>query len=189
MPSKFSDLWRYTNLIIAEIEKWIAHNDDKHVRLRFNQLDQARLLKLRVWSYRHKIDICEVLDMIIPPLRTVISKMKNSYGLGITIRAMTSQRAYKILVSRLKEAYPQDEHIDVWRENERDRQLQIEANYKNGGLISRSPQMSNSVLDSPNAKEFARRYTKIAIMKRERHQTLCGQSWRKRRRYRYSPWI
>lgn len=189
MASRFNDVWRIANLVIRDMEEWIKINDKKSVRLRYFQVDQVKLLKLRVWAYRHYIDIQEVLDLIVPPLRTLIREHKKSYGLGVSIRSLTSRRAYLILLSRLKERYPDDEHISIWRENERERQLQVEKELDTDGLVTRSPRVFASVLESPSAEAFIARYKKCVVTARLEQQRLYDQGWRKRRQYRGSPWI
>src|SRR5678809_225253 len=111
--NQLAQLWVSTNQIIGELDEWVLRTDGKEVRLRFKKIDQVRLLKLRVWSFRYQMEISDILDLIMPILRAQMHYKKKRYGLGVSIRSLTGKGAERILTQELKRHDPEGDHIQV----------------------------------------------------------------------------
>lgn len=185
--SRMSEMWGAANAIMTEVENWLLSRERKQLRLNFRVLDQARLLKLRVWEQRYCVGIPEILDLIMPILRAQVKRIRKSGGLGITVAAMTGDGAEKILVQELKKKYPDGENVTVLRERMREQQLQAEEEADNDGMRTRDRSV-RSVLDSISIGDFAKAYSSSIIRKRMRVQSELNNPVRRRKAYRGNCW-
>src|SRR5262245_4004056 len=103
-PNKLSEVWQQSAIVITEIERWLVMREDRHVKLNFAPLDQARLLKLAMWGRRYSVEIHEILDLILPILRGQVrqSPYRKRSGIGVTVPALTGPAAERILNQELK---------------------------------------------------------------------------------------
>ena len=177
-----------TSQIANVIERWISTRDKKQVRLNFKPIDQARLLKLELWSRRYSVDIEEILDLIMPILRAQVKrKPRRQGGLGVTPATLTGDAAERILSQELHKKYPDGEHRAVYRERQREQQLANEKNDDLEGLPAREPKLKGP-LESSSVDEYVARYTDKVMEKRKQMQVEMGNPKRTCKRYRGNPW-
>jgi hypothetical protein len=173
-----------------EIEEWCRTRDKKErVFIQYKTMDKVRLLKLQTWAMVNKITVLEVLDVLIPIFRAVIKTKRESSGLGVGIRTLTSQRAREILEDALKKRYPEREHIAVWKEKERELQIQREKMEETEGVEIRQREMFLSPLEAPTLDVFVRAYRERIGKKRAQNESELRSKFRKRKRYRGNPWL
>ena len=172
----------YTALGIGrDLEHWLEREKGKHVKLRFKRVDLIRLLTLRTWSLRYYLQVMDILEILLPILRSSPGQ-KRAYGLGLTVAALTGDGAERILLRELRRRYPNGEHIGAWRENEIERELAAEES--EDGLAPRQLQKLG-VLSSVSIDQYVRKYkrrTRIARRKRRAAED------KKRKPFRWSPW-
>jgi hypothetical protein len=144
---------------------------------------------LKVWSYRYHVSVPEILSLVLPYLRKTINTNKKRYGLGVTIAALTGAGAEKILCEALFQKYPTDEHVSVWREAERMRQLEAEAREERGGLEQKHISGPVSLLEADSAEKFLESYSKRIITRRDRLRAAYSDPERKKLHYRSNPWL
>lgn len=182
-----SELWQATNQITSDIERWLRIRESRSIPLRFKPIDQARLLRLRVWSVKYYIPIIEILDILIPELRLLTKKKSPRYALGITMQMLCGSGAEKLLQDRLRRRYPESEHFLLWREQLRDAQLELEAKEDSGSdLISRSTGYKR-LIDAPSVSDYVLQYESKITEKSNNQSIAVSQKWRRRKAYRGNP--
>lgn len=105
---------------------------DSLLRKQFNkqlfypkQDDQYRLLKLRVWSERHKVSIGYILSVLVPHYEKMAYKHSNkprekvSKGIGTTISVLTGPSAEAYLVEQMAKDFPDSENVVSWKEDKK----------------------------------------------------------------------
>jgi hypothetical protein len=190
MPNQVSFVWSTAQGVVAEIERWLKDKEGKTLFIRFKPADLLRLTRLQVWSYRHRVSVYDILSLVLPYLRkTIASHNTKRYGLGVSIAALTGAGAEKILIEAINQTYPEREHIAEWRENERQRQLDVEASEERGGLGTTRVSGPLCVLDADSPKEFIKSYSKRVIANRQRSRVAYGDPKRRELRHRGNPWL
>ncbi len=185
--SRISELWQATNQITSEIERWLHTREAKTIPLRFKAIDQARLLRLRVWSVKYYIPIIEILDILIPELRLLAKKKNPRYAIGVSISMLCGSGAEKLLRDKLSRRYPDSEHFLLWREHTRDAQLEAEAkDTSESDLISRSTGYKR-LIDAPSVLDYVQQYESKITEKSDQQQIAVSQKWRRRKAYRGNP--
>src|ERR1017187_7585155 len=174
------------NVIIGELEAWLAHGG-KPMRLTISPINQARLLRLRVWSIRYHLSIGEILDLIMPILRAQVRQPKHTYGLGISINALAGDAAERILKAEIPKRYKEGEHIQIARMQEQQHQLYREQLDALDGLAPRE-HFTRSLMDVATVGQFVSMYREHVTSKRNTYQDEMNAKWRSRKAYRNSPW-
>ncbi len=186
-PTSLSELWQETNKILLDIESWLQSYDKKRVPLRFKPIDQARLLKLRVWSVKYEVSVKEILTIIVPILRNLTPKQRRGYGVGVSMNMLTGRKAEDILHDVLRIKYPDGENRIMWREVERDRQIAREQ-LEDQELTPKAKSEYTSPLQAGSIELFAQAYKDKIESRRREYSVQYNQSWRKRKPYRGNPW-
>lgn len=182
-------LWMLADQIAAVIVRWLKEHENKDLYVRFKRIDMLRLTRLQVWSWRHMVSIEEILTLTLPYLRkSLSSRQKSSYGLGCSIAALTGVGNEKILIEALRLRYPGGEYRDIWREQERRRQLEAEATEDSDGLHLRVP-TARGLLDYNSTADFLSSYRARVIGQRIKMNNSLNGARRKRKKYRGNPWL
>ena len=189
LKSSMADVWSLANGVIAELQHWIETRDKKHIHLKFTPLDQARLTRFRVWEYRYRMSIEEILDLILNPLREQMNLHSRHYGLGVSVRALLGKKAEAILQDHIKRYMGQVETGITWRQREQEKQLLREKQDELDGLSVREATAGRSLLECDSVKEFIRNYELHITVQREELRKASAQRWRRRKNYRGNPFL
>ena len=188
MNPEVTELWRRSNEIQSAIERWIQDNDQKHVPVRYKRADQIKLLKFRTWQLRYLLSVPEILNLVVPVLRGQMLGRGKGYGLGIGVRTLVGRGAERILQEEIVKFYPANEHIAMWRDNERERQIASERNEDLDGMESVSSKVP-TLMDCDTVDQFISRYKKKILHSRQVHEVEVTKSSRRRKAYRSNPWL
>lgn len=172
--------------LMRGIEHWVEMRDDKHLRLFLSRADKLRLLKLRTWCMRYKLSLSEVLDLIVPVLRKTGAYRPGPKSFGIRMSALTGDTSCRILEDRVLLLYPEGANVSVWRERERERQLQAERDEASDGVAVREQHATLLACDS--IESFVGCYSRQVTARRVSERDSTAR-WRKRRKYRGNPWL
>lgn len=182
-------LWTIAGEVQAVIARYLEEREGKRFYGKFKRIDMLRLTKLRVWSWRYKVGIEEILILTLPYLRKSLStQQKARYGLGCSVAALTGAGNEKILVEALRQKYPGNEHQDAWRERERRKQLEAEEIEETDGLQVRARQ-ARGMLESDSVKHYIESYRRRVLGMRRKMNQQLGSARRKRKHYRGNPWL
>lgn len=184
--SRLSQLWNAANELGAEVQSWLTSRAEKQVFLKFSRVDQIRLLKLRTWRFRYYLPVSEILDMIVPVLRSRIKNKKRVSALGVPVLTLTGHGAERILQEEIKKRYPASEHIEAWKDRERDSQLEAEQN--EGDDLPAASGSSLGILQANSPEAFVEAYKRRITNYREEQRIQMLQEFRKKP-YRANPWI
>lgn len=165
----------HVKLVLLKVLKEKFQLDTYHMR----PADRNRLIMFEVWAERHRVPLRYVLTTLITIARSMPhNKKKKNLGLGLSLAALTSKKFEEILVNRIRDEFPGDEHIDEWRLREKEKALGLtEQRGKTAPLLDLEK-------DDPilyyvsRVKERARRFDRGDSMQ-----------WRTRRHWRGSPWV
>lgn len=177
------------NEIVTGIEHWLKEHENKLWYAHLKKVDLLRLLKLRIWCDRHCVDLDELLSLVLPYLRkSITTKQKSHFGLGVSIATLTGNTAETILVEALRQKYQGKEHIVIWRERERQRQLDAEAREETEGLAMRQPRIGG-ILEAASAQDFLQSYRRRVMAARDKERAAYNDARRRKKRYRGNPWL
>lgn len=165
------------------INDWLLTREANRFGITLSGLDQTRALRLKIWSLRYRLSVEEILDILVPILRTLVKKPKKNIILGIRIAGLTGDGAEKILKSEIEKRYPEHEHVALWREMERERQLCRERE-DDGGIVA--PDRIGGMLDYPTLQAYCDSY-RSKIEERRRNDEV-NEKQRRKRNYRWNPY-
>ena len=190
MRSDTTAVWRYAADIQEIIRQWLQLRDGrKDPVLRYKPADLVRLVRLRTWMMRHRLTIFEILDLLVLELRARFSrinrKTKMTGGLRISINTLTSHGAERVLKEMIAKTYPDNEHINIWRERERDRQMAAEMAEEMGNMVE-APEKKLKLVDFDSPVDFVKRYEK-RLERQRRVEMAASDPSRKKRAYRWNP--
>jgi len=175
-------------LMASRVQDWILHHDGVEVRLALKQLDRIRLLRLRTWELQTRLDLFEILDIIVPPIREhskgQLKRTEAVYGLGTSVASITGSLALQILSTIIERTYPDNEHLAFWREAERDRQLAAELADACDGQVRERKTMQ----DFDSIESYTTYYSQLVARERQRNALEESARWRRRKAYRNNPW-
>lgn len=176
-------------LMASRVQDWIEARDGVKIRLALKRIDRLKLLRLRTWEIQTKLDLFEILDIVVPPIREhsklKLSQSDERYGLGTSVSSITGDLAQQILSTIIERTYPDNEHLTVWRELERDRQLEAER-LDTHDAKPREGRKFLKDFDSP--EDYVRYYTSMITKLRDRDLVEGDAKWRRRKAYRNNPW-
>lgn len=177
-------------MLINSVTSDFVMQVDALLRKQFNkqifyprQDDQHRLLKLRIWSERHKVSVGYILSVLIPYFEKLSYKHsrrpreKVSKGIGTTIAILTGSTAEAYLADQILKDFPDGENVLAWKEDRRtDCLRQIELDDE---LPTRKPK---GILQYNSVASYRKAY--LSRIKRTRDtedklvQQLSKQPWR-----------
>lgn len=79
------------------------------------------LLRLKSWHWRYKLSLAEIMEMILSHFdaskrgRAIAKRPHTSAWWGVSVYQLTGNRAHEILLDTLRQRYPNNEHISMWR--------------------------------------------------------------------------
>lgn len=180
--------------MVQTVRRWLRERDGNDLpRLNFKHVDQVRLIRLKTWEWRYKISVMEILDLIIPILRGTLrphlrGKVKGGgYALGVKVTSVVGDGAEKILREQLRRLSSEEQRKAIWRQDEKQRQLDAEESDELEGVASK--QKDNlSLLKVVNIKAYVTQYKRSITRQREQYDSAMSARWRKRKAYRNNPW-
>lgn len=190
--SSLSQLYAEINRVTFEVEQWLKLHDGEQARLLLKPIEKAQLLKLSVWAKRNRIDLQDVLNILVPILRKMVTPTngkprKVRSGLGVGIKFLTGPLASRMLSNQIAKQYPSGEQKNAWREREREAQLFAEAEEALEGLHVREVKPL-SMLEASSVEDYVERYRTAVFKKRTAMQRAMNQRWRRRKNYVNNPW-
>lgn len=183
MASPQTRLLRQVGLVVSVVEGWLLTRDGNGRGLTLSSIDRVRLLRLKLWSLRYHLPVEEILDILLPILRAQVAKPKKRIMLGIRVPALVGDGALEILKREIDKRYPGHEHLALWRDAERQKQLRRECREEGVPTVEKALLME----EYPTLRAYCDAYrAKIGRVRREEE---VNQSRRSRRNYRWNPWL
>lgn len=186
MASPVARAYGLANQVAGILQDWLQADKQKAIHVSFTKDQQLRLLKLRLLSQRYKLDIPEILDILVPVLRSRFMHNKRTFGLGININVLCGQAAERWLFEELKKHDPDDDHVVEYKARARDRQIDVELTLDSDGVNDR---VQYSALDAPDIPSFIEAYRKRVLSKRTEDEKMRNDPSRRRKPYRGNPWL
>ena len=189
MKQNLAAVWGMAAEISREVEKWLLDHDKIEVWLKLKPEDQARLLRLRVWSLRFGVPVSEIMDIVVPPLRAAmdLKRYRKRYGIGFPVSILCGRTAEKILTTIIGRRYPNGEQHAALREFLREQQLDAERLEELDGLTPKQNPVQ-SLLSAESLTDYVESYAREVMSVRARNRTEGSAKWRRRKRYRGNPW-
>lgn len=133
------------------------------------RLGRYRLLKLRTWSRKYKVELATILDILVP----ILANQNGGHGDMCPINRLTSAKSEIILQKQLIKRYPAGEYEEVYRA--RHRQL-----YLRGTSIVKRTKL--------NPVQYIREYRETVERRRKEMHVNMTETF-KCRRYPENPWL
>ena len=108
--------------------------------------------------------------------------------MGVSVGTLTCARAEDILRKELRWRYQDGEHLKIWRERMRDAQLEAELVEEFEGLTPRGTRVQ-SVVEAGSINKFVTDYRERVLRHRLQNRRALDAKWRRRKAYRYNPWL
>ena len=184
-----------------KVERVLSKYRGEEVVLYINQNNRYRLLTLKVWMDKYKISLRFILQTLVPFWEKFLNKRTKklkSKGLNVQIATLVGKKSEQILQESITNAFPHNEHKQLWVMNHKERIIQhelhrMEKRSDDGVVVkqtdpSRSRDDSGDILsltDFSTPVRFIRYYRKY--IERENITREHIEEEMKKRRYRNNP--
>ncbi len=94
---------------LSHIEDILSSIRNERVKLWLTKPDQYRLLTLRAWESKYKVDTRNILQLLLPFWEAFIqrrSRKMKRIGLNVKVSTLTGKKSEQVLVEHLKLQYP-----------------------------------------------------------------------------------
>jgi|HubBroStandDraft_2_1064218.scaffolds.fasta_scaffold92145_1 hypothetical protein len=111
---------QHVEVILGEIRK-------ERIKLWMQKPDMYRLLTLRTWETKYRIDTRTLLQTLLPFWERFVqrrSKKMKKAGLNVRVSTLTGKKSEQVLKDQLKVMYPSQENVMLYISNERERIIQ-----------------------------------------------------------------
>lgn len=112
-----------SKMYVSRIQKALRLlRQDDRLSLYFTDKDRIRLLTLRVWEKKYKIDTLTMLHILIPFWDRFMNKRvkRISKSLGVRVATLTGKKSEQILVDTLHQTFPNQENVALWMSSQRE---------------------------------------------------------------------
>lgn len=169
---------------LTEVNSLLDELFDRTIRWT-NHDNSLRLLGLRMWMERYKVDLCYVLQSIVPYHLEHISKQhkNNPHALGFKVSTLVGKKSEHLLRENIERDYPQGENISTWFW---DRQQEIIKLRTEDEFTAES---TKKITDYKSVSKFITAYRKRVTGKQKTFQKEMNRATNTRRPYRTNPWI
>ena len=113
-----------SNEFMHEVELALGKIRKTEVKLWLVQQDRYKLLRLRVWKERYRVDLVYILQVLIPFWENFVqrrSKKMKKEGLNVRVGTLTGKKSESILVDQIKKDYPDNLQKTLFIASERQR--------------------------------------------------------------------
>lgn len=167
------------------IDKILREKLDRRIFGNPSLEDQMRLLSIRTWSQKYKVEPEFIVELLVPYWAKRFERKRidpsKPKGIGCRIATLCGDKSEEILVSELHRLYPEQEQIRIWKSREQEKQLRQEE------LFSENESESKLSADTPD--KFIQKYRRRVITSRKEFQSKLNSGKLIKRRYPDSPWI
>ncbi len=143
--------------------------------------DQQRLLSLRTWTIKYRVDLEFILRILVGYWSARFSNhtkfKKGNSGLGCKIATLCGDASEAILASRLKEDYPNNEQLAIWKTHEQEKQLR------------RNEELVETKIMAQTLDQYVAKYRRKVIKERKEYHQKINSGKLTRRQYPGSPWV
>lgn len=125
--SEMKKLKPITRNFVQRVEHTLEDIRNEKVKLFLTEKDQYRLLILRVWEDKYKIDLRYILQTLVPFWEGFIqrrSKKMKSRGLNVKVSTLTGKKSEQILVDSISKSFPNRENFSLWIAYHKERIIQ-----------------------------------------------------------------
>lgn len=182
--SKSKEAWSRTQVVVKRVL------GDKHTLQWMSIIDRKRLTVLLVWEQRYKVPLEWIVETLLRHYqykrkRIITGRRYRNPALPVRTVTLVSPTSAEIIEKEIAQAYPADEHLDIWRERKRYEILAKQLSTE--GLSGRSV-VGKTFIDFSSTEDFVKHYSKMVEEHRLIEDKIAGERRRKGKPYRGSPW-
>lgn len=175
---KSKEAWSRTQVVVKRVL------GEKHTLQWMSITDRKRLTVLLVWEQRYKVSLEWIVETLLTHYqgkrkRIITGRRYRNPALPVRTVTLVSPTSREIIEKELAQAYPNDEHLTIWRERK-----QYEFTAKN----LEAPVISKSFVEYPDSKSYVEQYAATMTRHRADESKMADQKRRKGKPYRNSPW-
>src|ERR1700734_678223 len=187
---------------VLQLENPLSQIRNEKTKLWLNQQDQYRLLTLKTWESKYKLDTRTILQILLPFWEKFVqrrSRKMKTQGLNVRVSTLTGKKSEQILVEAIKSIYPNGENKLLWSSNQKEliiqRYLKKLEKKRDDGVRSHNDPSSmyttdgrvKTLLDFSTPDAFVKYYRKWT--KKEQLAREKIESEMKLRKYRGNPFL
>ena len=189
-----------TREYVLHTENVVSELRNNHTTLWLTELDKCRLLTLRTWEMKYKVDLKTILQILLPFWEGFLKRRTNNIntkGLGIRITTLTGKKSEQVLKQGTSKLYPNQENRMLFVNQEQERITGIylkELEKRSDGIRSQSDPSSLYTTDgkpktlvdfgSPDAfVKYYRKWIKKEQLAREQIRDIMLKN-----KHRNNPW-
>jgi hypothetical protein len=119
LPRIVKDYTQKVETVLSSISK-------EKVKLWLSKQDEYRLLTLRTWELKYKVDLTNILQILLPFWNTLVKTRSRKVlkGLGIRVTTLTGKKSEQVLKEKLLLQYPHQENKLLYMNHNRERIIQ-----------------------------------------------------------------
>lgn len=182
--SKSKEAWSRTQAVVKRVL------GDKHTLQWMSITDRKRLTVLLVWEQRYKVSLEWMVETLLlhyqgKRKKIITGRRYRNPALPVRTVTLVSPTSAEIIEKEIEQAYPNDEHLEIWRERKRYEFLakQVSAEGLDGKGV-----LNHTFVDFSSSKEFVDYYTRMVDGYRLMEEKIAGERRRKGKPFRNSPW-
>lgn len=177
---KSKEAWARTQAVVKRVL------GEKHTLQWMSIIDRKRLTVLLVWEQRYKVSLEWMVEVLLRHYqdkrkRIITGRRYRNPALPVRTVTLVSPTSCEIIEKELAQAYPNDEHLDVWRQHKQYALVSKKVADFVGSVLGRT------FTDFPTTEEFVRHYSRGINEHREIEERMANER-RKGKPYRNSPW-
>ena len=175
---KSKEAWSRTQVVVKRVL------GEKHTLQWMSIIDRKRLTVLLVWEQRYKVSLEWMVETLLlhyqgKRKKIITGRRYRNPALPVRTVTLVSPTSREIIEKELEQAYPNDEHIVIWRERK-----QYEFMMKH---LEVRP-LGKSFVDFETTKSFVENYGNRINEQRAAESKIVDERKRKGKPYRNSPW-
>jgi hypothetical protein len=162
------------------VEKAVGKIRGTDIRLFLTDKDKMRLLILKTWTIRYKVDLDYILRNLLPFWEVFIqrhTRKVSKQGLNVKVSTLTGKKSESILLDTIKKDFPDKLNEQIWKSREIERLVN---RYKDNAEKTKAPYIRTLERYVKHYRYKMKQETKL----RERIETEFLK-----RRYRGNPYV
>lgn len=181
---KSKEAWSRTQVVVKRVL------GEKHTLQWMSLIDRKRLTVLLVWEQRYKVPLEWIVETLLlhyqgKRKRIITGRRYRNPALPVRTVTLVSPTSCEIIEKEIAQAYPNDEHIGIWREQQRYKYMTKTLAAEGVGAKS---VISKNFTAFSSVEDFNKYYADSIEHHRAVAEKVANERRRKGKPYRDSPW-
>ncbi|SRR6266436_322432 len=183
---ELDSLSRISTKFMNQVEDTLKKIRKDDVTLFLNENDRYRLLTLKVWVQRYRVDLRFILETLLPFWEQFVkrrSRKMKTRGLNVKVSTLVGKKSEEILQDQIRKKLPREINKRLWISMERERIFTIFALQERDEFTRKNG--LKHMVDYKDPKKWARAYQKVIEAESKMREKIDTEM--KKRPYRGNP--